>query len=201
MTAQIFSKAKLLGVVALVSLLDLSAATASTYNVNFSIPASAVDPFESVVVTGTMVTDCDSCTLQPSDFVSWSFIVAGTMSGSFSGGPANVTSLLPPVSPLSAGGGVITYDPHASGLLEFLFVTGAAENDLVEFGLGALVAEVACSGCQAYNTGDGGHGGTIAVEAVTAVPEPSTWAMLLLGFAGIGFMAYRRKSQPGLMVA
>jgi len=25
-----------------------------------------------------------------------------------------------------------------------------------------------------------------------AVPEPSTWAMLLLGFAGIGFMAYRR---------
>jgi len=32
-----------------------------------------------------------------------------------------------------------------------------------------------------------------------AVPEPSTWAMMLLGFAGIGFMAYRRKSKPGLM--
>lgn len=26
-----------------------------------------------------------------------------------------------------------------------------------------------------------------------AVPEPSTWAMLILGFAGVGFMAYRRK--------
>jgi hypothetical protein len=26
-----------------------------------------------------------------------------------------------------------------------------------------------------------------------AVPEPSTWAMILLGFAGIGFMASRRK--------
>ena len=26
-----------------------------------------------------------------------------------------------------------------------------------------------------------------------AVPEPSTWAMLLIGFAGVGFMAYRRK--------
>jgi hypothetical protein len=26
-----------------------------------------------------------------------------------------------------------------------------------------------------------------------AVPEPSTWAMLLLGFAGLGFMAHRRK--------
>jgi hypothetical protein len=27
---------------------------------------------------------------------------------------------------------------------------------------------------------------------VSAVPEPSTWAMMLIGFAGIGFMAYRR---------
>jgi hypothetical protein len=26
-----------------------------------------------------------------------------------------------------------------------------------------------------------------------AVPEPSTWAMLLIGFAAVGFMAYRRK--------
>ena len=26
----------------------------------------------------------------------------------------------------------------------------------------------------------------------SAVPEPSTWAMMLIGFAGLGFMAYRR---------
>jgi DNA-binding beta-propeller fold protein YncE len=36
---------------------------------------------------------------------------------------------------------------------------------------------------------------------VNGVPEPSTWAMLLLGFAGLGFMAYRRKSKPALMAA
>ena len=36
---------------------------------------------------------------------------------------------------------------------------------------------------------------------VAGVPEPSTWAMLLLGFAGLGFMAYRRKSKPALMAA
>jgi PEP-CTERM motif len=35
----------------------------------------------------------------------------------------------------------------------------------------------------------------------SAVPEPSTWAMMLIGFAGIGFMAYRRKSKPALMAA
>jgi hypothetical protein len=27
---------------------------------------------------------------------------------------------------------------------------------------------------------------------VTAVPEPSTWAMMILGFAGVGYIAYRR---------
>jgi PEP-CTERM motif len=194
-------KTKLLGIIALVFLSDLSSAKASTYNVDFSIPASAVDPFESVVITGKMVTDCDSCTLQPSDFVSWSFTETGSFNASFSGGPANITSALPPVSPLSAGGGVITYDPHANGLLDFLYVTGAAQNDHVEFGLGALVAEGPCSGCQAYNTGDGGHGGTIAVEAITAVPEPSTWAMMILGFAGIGFLAYRRKNSAVLRLA
>jgi hypothetical protein len=36
---------------------------------------------------------------------------------------------------------------------------------------------------------------------VSAVPEPSTWAMMFLGFAGVGFMAYRRKSKPALMGA
>lgn len=33
--------------------------------------------------------------------------------------------------------------------------------------------------------------GTFAINS--AVPEPSTWAMMVLGFAGIGFLAYRRK--------
>jgi hypothetical protein len=36
---------------------------------------------------------------------------------------------------------------------------------------------------------------------VGAVPEPSTWAMMALGFAGTGFMAYRRKSKPALRLA
>lgn len=35
---------------------------------------------------------------------------------------------------------------------------------------------------------------------VQAVPEPSTWAMLILGFAGVGFMAYRRKAASAFMV-
>jgi hypothetical protein len=33
---------------------------------------------------------------------------------------------------------------------------------------------------------------------VSAIPEPSTWAMMLIGFAGIGFAAYRRKNKTAL---
>jgi PEP-CTERM motif len=36
--------------------------------------------------------------------------------------------------------------------------------------------------------------------SVTAVPEPSTWAMMLLGFVGLGYAAFRRRSK-GLAIA
>ena len=35
-------------------------------------------------------------------------------------------------------------------------------------------------------------------ENVQAVPEPSTWAMMILGFAGIGAMTYRRRKSAML---
>jgi hypothetical protein len=34
-------------------------------------------------------------------------------------------------------------------------------------------------------------------ELTAAVPEPSTWAMMLLGFAGIGYGVYRKKLAAG----
>jgi outer membrane lipase/esterase len=54
--------------------------------------------------------------------------------------------------------------------------------------------------CNTYAYWDGIHPTEAAhaviadafVAQVTAVPEPSTWAMMILGFLGIGFMAYRR---------
>jgi hypothetical protein len=71
--------------------------------------------------------------------------------------------------------GLVTADQSAtiSGLL---FSLVGAENagfdvDTIRFGVGAQVV----------------------VPPTGAVPEPSTWAMMILGFAGVGFMAYRRK--------
>jgi hypothetical protein len=38
--------------------------------------------------------------------------------------------------------------------------------------------------------GSGGYGMDLAFGG--AVPEPSTWAMMLIGFAGLGYAAMRR---------
>jgi hypothetical protein len=40
--------------------------------------------------------------------------------------------------------------------------------------------------------------GVAPASRVGGVPEPSTWAMLILGFFGIGFVAYRQKGKPAL---
>jgi hypothetical protein len=45
---------------------------------------------------------------------------------------------------------------------------------------GLIVAE---TGVETFGTG----------TLIATVPEPSTWAMMILGFAGLGFMAYRRR--------
>ncbi|MDN3275906.1 PEP-CTERM sorting domain-containing protein [Frankia sp. RB7] len=44
-----------------------------------------------------------------------------------------------------------------------------------------------------------GEGVRLFVDGtVSAVPESSTWAMMLLGFFGVGFLAYRRRNQVAL---
>jgi hypothetical protein len=40
-----------------------------------------------------------------------------------------------------------------------------------------------------------------SLDGVNAVPEPSTWAMMILGFFGVGFMAYRRRNQSAALAA
>lgn len=36
---------------------------------------------------------------------------------------------------------------------------------------------------------------SVTGPAVEAIPEPSTWAMMILGFMGVSFLAYRRRTQ------
>jgi len=52
-------------------------------------------------------------------------------------------------------------------------------------------------------TGQGPIGGVDAAfeTQVAVTPLPSTWTMMLIGLAGFGFVAYRRKSKPALITA
>jgi hypothetical protein len=110
----------------------------------------------------------------------------GSASGSFTF--TGTITLLNPTLGFISGTGVInnqgtrdfTLDPFNSAVVE----VSATEFVLQWSGTDPLFGSI-------------GGGGTMTA----AVPEPSTWAMMLLGFAGIGFMAYRRKSTPALMAA
>jgi hypothetical protein len=43
-------------------------------------------------------------------------------------------------------------------------------------------------------SGASSYGNEISTVSLTAVPELSTWTMMLAGFAGLGFIGYRRKA-------
>jgi PEP-CTERM motif len=61
------------------------------------------------------------------------------------------------------------------------------------------------SGNNIYFTTDiviaNGNTGNVGATVSSAVPEPSTWAMMILGFLGIGFMMYRRSHKHQAFVA
>ena len=78
-------------------------------------------------------------------------------------------------------GTAIALDPLAFGFTNITDACGA----------------VSGANCNTYEFWDGIHPTAaahvgIADAFVATVPEPSTWAMMILGFAGVGYMAYRR---------
>jgi hypothetical protein len=42
---------------------------------------------------------------------------------------------------------------------------------------------------------------TANFDISAAVPEPSTWPMMILGFCGLGFLAHRRRRYSGALSA
>ncbi len=68
--------------------------------------------------------------------------------------------------------------------LEFLFAGDTFATNMSGFGINGFGAD-----------------GAIALAESSAVPEPSTWAMMLLGFAGLGFAGWRASRQTGSIEA
>jgi hypothetical protein len=75
-----------------------------------------------------------------------------------------------------------------------LFVTVPTGATLIYFGLPDASGFNGPSGFYQDNAGS-------FEVTVTAVPEASTWAMMILGFFGVGFLSYRRRSRAGFRFA
>lgn len=85
----------------------------------------------------------------------------------------------------------ITLTPGTTYFFEITGTTGADETG--EFGV--ETTSTAPGGAVAFQS-FGGPPGVIDAELALqlTVPEPSTWAMMLFGFAGLGFLAYRKRA-------
>jgi hypothetical protein len=165
------------------------AVTLYTYDVNYAS------------VTGDIVLNCDSCNVTSGDLVSWSLSYSGLNA---SGTTANFSG----AADLSATPSNITFTPTTSAYSVFN-QGNSIQNDLAfYFGSPSVAGYCAVpGGSGSYGACEDGFLPFTATTAnsltiaVAAVPEPSTWAMMILGFAGVGFMGYRRKSKPALMSA
>jgi hypothetical protein len=111
---------------------------------------------------------------------------------------------------LNAGSGAYSLQPLTNLSAPFSFsgglgtcsanMAGGASCVLPSPRMNTTIAGVYDDVLDFYFTPTGGSAelaGTLTFEGtVGSVPEPSTWAMMILGFAGIGFVAYRRKDNP-----
>ena len=98
----------------------------------------------------------------------------------FYSGDALVATITGADLPLSANGGQADYASNA-----YVWITALPQFDRV----------IAASSSNSFEFDNVVAGGALA-QASAPIPEPSTWAMMLLGFAGLGYAALRRKKGP-----
>jgi hypothetical protein len=192
-------RAMLLGLAA-IHPLYVSSANAAT--ITYTVQGLTVN---SDTVTGTITTD-GATQLTPSDIKDWN------LTFNLGNGQVNLTG------PLSGNNSVDLYTGQAltADATHLYFNYGlTSDNGFLEIGMTSpnahiLLFDVGFQGVGELSLDDGvstltdntlAASGNTIIGTVSAVPESSTWAMMLLGFVGIGFLAYRRKSKPALMVA
>ena len=103
--------------------------------------------------------------------------------------------------PNGGGATAVSFSVFDQSLIEFVFDNNGSNYTLANgqnfFGFEGINGQSISS---IFMTFYGGNGvddvRQVRLDEVTAaVPEPSTWAMMILGFVGVGFLAYRRRGQ------
>jgi hypothetical protein len=194
-------KTKALGLVASMALLTMflgvgvcSAATI-IYNVNQTIGAGSV--------TGTIQTDGATGVLAAADITGWnlqlngvgaSFNLTNATSGVFVSG-SDVTA--------TATDLFFNYSGGDNGYLLFEVIFGSGSHYTCNATSNGVCAQGASVVPQLFSDPSAQFASLtgnqiIGIAAAGGVPEPSTWAMMLLGFAGLGF-AFRQSRRKVLL--
>jgi hypothetical protein len=176
-----------------------------TYNVDYTFALTTTNKTGSI--TGFITTNCDSCVLSASNVLSWSFTASDGTSDSSSN----------PGSGINASGDILQATPTGIYTVTdatlggfFAFCSAIANNGSDCFSTAGLnindmkpdqapaiwhIAWEEISSAEGIFSTDG-QGGQIfpSIEiASLAVPEPPAWAMMIIGLAGLGFAANRRR--------
>jgi hypothetical protein len=154
------------------------AAPASAQTVITLVPGpggSLTGGFESEVVGGTVATPAGF-----SQTFTFALPAIGTTSSSITSISTMMSNDIDFTSVLLNG---TALQLGSSGPTEFRFI-----NNL------ATVAGIQTLVVNGISRGSGSFGGSVSFSPTAAVPEPTTWALLLLGFAAIGFSMRRSKA-------
>jgi PEP-CTERM motif len=179
------------------------AATASQAGAS-PITYNVTDTAGSLSYTGTITTDGNTGILGKADISSWSLTIHGFVTPEILT-PADSVIVINGISLLSATSTNLAWihnDNIGNVESDFFFETPRASFTNAEIGYeqttgyNPVVFFISTQNptggsTQTVDLGTSDVFGTAVVTA--SVPEPSTWAMMLLGFAGIGFIAYRRR--------
>jgi PEP-CTERM motif len=131
--------------------------------------------------------------------------LASVFAGVFLNGNESTLHVVPPTLAYGTPGGLSTSSTSYSPLVDQVFFigdgftgTGTGTQQVFNIPVGATELVLGIPDAGFYNGPPGAYQDNSGQFVVTfsissAVPEPSTWAMMILGFAGIGAMTYRRR--------
>ena len=116
--------------------------------------------------------------------------------------PSFPTSLTIAATPPTNLGDFVSLDATVGGTVFDITSLGTNDKIVITGGLPSTIDTTGTNGGSALAYVNGLNyvadiGGTFSFGTITvaAVPEASTWAMMILGFVGVGFMAWRQKAR------